>query len=519
LTRYTSHLVTDQTEIEGEYDIALNASMADLMVGSVFESHRGYPTQVRAAHSARPCFRTPLYSTLMGARQRWPAFSFSLLLHIGAVALISWIDISFAPPASPHYNVLPVPEKMDPDEKIIWYKMPKAVPEVTPDKRFGPADRPQGIKDPSRTLIVVAPHAESTHQVIRQPDQPKPLPNDVPVPNLVSIAVKLPPKVYVAAPVATQAPTVAPTVIDAPPVLNVTKPQTANALGALASLQKLPPKVFVAPAAGGAITKAGPQVAMPDASALDGQSAPVTGLQAVMLGLNPGNTLPPPGSRSGQIARAPDSGTPSSGVLSGSGAIVPGVLSHGKPGELTIPAPVPPTPPIVVRKPAQEIVLPPVNRTMSAPLRPSSRVIPPAIEAKFTRRDVYTLVIPGPTLPNYGGNWVLWFAEADPSDIESRNLISAPLPARKYSMPDEGGDAAEPAGAADIQFSAVIDKAGHIGSPVVLGGSRDPAMRHRALEELGSWEFKPALRNGQPVNVDAVIDIPFKFQSAASALH
>ena len=449
----------------------------------------------------------------MATRQQWPALSLSLVLHIGVVALLSWIDIAFAPPAQPHYNVLPLPDEMSPDKKIIWYKSPKAVPEVTPEKRFGPADRPQALKDPTHTLIVLAPLAESTHQIIRQPDQPKPLPNDVPVPNLVSIAVKLPPKVFVATAVATQAPKAAPTVIDAPPTLDATRPPTANALGALTSLQKLPPKVFVAPAAGGAIAKAGPQVAVPDASALDGQTAPLTGLQAIMLGLNPGNTLPPPGSRSGQIARAPDGGTLSSGALSGAGTIVPGVLSHGKPGEVTIPAPVP-TPTIAIRKPAQEVVLPPVNRTMSAPLRPSSRVIPPAVEAKFTRRDVYTLVIPGPVLPGYGGNWVLWFAEADPAEIESRYLISAPLPTRKYSVANEENEA--PSGSAQIQFSAVIDKAGHIGSAVVLRGPSDPAMRHRALEEIASWEFKPALRNGQPVNVDAVIDIPFRFQPSGS---
>jgi hypothetical protein len=454
----------------------------------------------------------------MAFPQRWRAFSLSLIAHIGVIGLVNWIDVAFAPPPSPHYAVLDVPDQARPDKKVVWYNLRKAVPEIRPDRRFGPSDTPHGLKDPNRTLIAISPHPVSTHQVIRQPDQPKPLPKDVPAPNLVSIAVKLPPKVFVPPTVVPDRPkTAATTVIDAPPALNVPKTQTGNALGAIVSLQKLPPKVFVAPAVSGANAKAARQIAAPDPSVLEGQSSAMPGLQAVIIGLNPGNGLPPPGSRDGQIARAPEAGTPSSGVISSSGTVVPGLLSHGKPGEtgaVTVP---PPMPAIVSPKP-QEILLPRVNRTMSAPLRPSSRLIPATVEARFANRNVYTLVIPGPALPGYGGDWVLWFAEHDPSQIESRSLISAPLPARKYPIP--GGDSylGLPA-TADLQFAAMIDKTGHVRSAAVLRGSPDPALWRRALDELGSWEFKSALRNGEPMDVDIVIDIPFRFQSAGATPH
>jgi TonB family protein len=183
---------------------------------------------------------------------------------------------------------------------------------------------------------------------------------------------------------------------------------------------------------------------------------------------------------------------------------------------VSVPAP---TPAMDVRKAPKEIVFPPVNRSMSAPLRPSSRIIPAAVEARFAHRDVYTLVIPGPSLPGYWGDWVMWFAENGAPDFESRHLISAPLPARKYSVADEITNTGGPSASVDLQFGAIIDKTGRLGSVTVIRGTADPALRRRALEELGSWEFKPALRNGQPMDVDVVLDIPFRFKPEGGPPH
>jgi hypothetical protein len=150
---------------------------------------------------------------------------------------------------------------------------------------------------------------------------------------------------------------------------------------------------------------------------------------------------------------------------------------------------------------------------MSAPLRPSSRVIPASVEARFSHQNVYTLVIPGPAVPGYAGDWVMWFAEHDPPEISSGARISAPIPARKYSTVNvESGAPGVPA-AYTVQFAAAIDKAGHIGSAALLRGPVDPVFRRWALDELASWEFKPALRNGEPIETDVVIEISFRSQS------
>jgi hypothetical protein len=450
----------------------------------------------------------------MAAQQRWPAFSLSLIFHVGAVGLVLWIDIAFAPPASPRYEVLPIPDKAPPDSKIVWYDFRKNLPDVTPDHSFGPSVTPHGEKDPTQTLVTVSPDASSTRQLIRRPDQPKLLAADVPAPNLVALEVKLPPKTFVPPAPPKQPKTVAIGALDTQPS-PLEKPtlQTGNALGAMTSLQKLPPKPFVAPPAQSAAAKPAPHVDAPVSSSPDLQASQIAGLQAVMIGLNPAATLPPPGSRPAQIARAPEAGAPSSGTVTGANAsIVPGVLSHGKAGEImppgsaqaptTLPRPVP-----------QEIVLPGVNRTMSAPLRPSSRVIPASVEARFSHQNVYTLVIPGPAVPGYAGDWVMWFAEHDPPEISSGARISAPIPARKYSTVNvESGAPGVPA-AYTVQFAAAIDKAGHIGSAALLRGPVDPVFRRWALDELASWEFKPALRNGEPIETDVVIEISFRSQS------
>ena len=110
---------------------------------------------------------------------------------------------------------------------------------------------------------------------------------------------------------------------------------------------------------------------------------------------------------------------------------------------------------------------------MSVPLRPSSRVIPAAIEARFSRRNVYTLVIPGPRVPGYGGDWVMWFAEHETdSDPQAGVRVYAPLPARKYDLADRDPDPQGLPASASVQFATVIDKAGHINPAFVLRGAR-----------------------------------------------
>jgi TonB family protein len=454
---------------------------------------------------------------------RWLAFVLSLGLHGGLIALAITLESFFTPDSSrlPNYQVLMLPKQKPGEEKVLWYDFRRAVPEVAPMQPFGPAPTPQGEKDPSRTLIAHAPEAASSKQFIWQPDRPDPIPKDVPTPNLLALPVAPPPppkpapKQFVL-PAPAPKPEPAQTLLDAPAVAEAPSvaPQENPLLRSLeqqrlATIQKPAPKRFVPPP-----SPSGPGGPAPlvDAPSIPAQGNSVGDLQAVIVGLNPADRLNnplPEGSRPGQFARAGVAGTPSSGADTGGDAPkVPGLLARGVPGRPVEAAAANPGNP--ERRLIKETPFPTLNRTMSAPLRPSSRIIPVTVELLFTNRNVYTLVIPGPDLPDYAGDWVLWFSERQPDIGPSR--MSAPVPARKYSW--TGADASDVAATGVVQMAAVIDHNGHISAARFLRGSSADAFRRKAVGELEAWEFKPALRNGEPIDVDIVVEIPFQFRPA-----
>jgi TonB family protein len=57
----------------------------------------------------------------------------------------------------------------------------------------------------------------------------------------------------------------------------------------------------------------------------------------------------------------------------------------------------------------------------------------------------------------------------------------------------------------------VIDKAGRVASVELLRGV-DDRLNRSAEEALSKWEFYPATRNGVPLDVDVVVEIPFKLE-------
>ena len=242
------------------------------------------------------------------------------------------------------------------------------------------------------------------------------------------------------------------------------------------------------------------------------------GLKAVIVGLDPALGPSPPGSRPGQFSRAPNAGTPSSGTTSTAGATaVPGLLAHGAPGTPPVEPLAPASAPIPERHLLKDLVLPSINRTMSVPLRPSSRIIPATVETRFTGRDVYTLLIPGPSLREYTGDWIIWFAERHPSDEHSTRIL-APIPVRKFYLTGPAVTPADLQESGTVQLASLIDRNGRIsGTRILRGGTTGEAFRLKAIEELETWEFQPALRNGEPIDVDVVLEIAFRFRPAQPA--
>lgn len=468
-----------------------------------------------------------------GEPWRWRAFVLSAILHAAIAGSVPWMHRYLQDDAAyPGLKVVMLPKGKSGPDKIIWYPR-AAIPDVAPAQPFGPAKTPQGVRDPSgQTLVAHSAEPKSTRQFIWQPEHPQPLPSDVPTPNLVALAEpapappKAPLKVFVPPP-APKPRSESKRVPDLLPPPDSTKgPVRVN--GALPQLiQQIPtsvakpaPKLFVppsqksTPAAGPAQLPEAPSLPSRNGSQSGGSTGPaVSSLLAVVAGLNPAPGPLPEGSRSAGFARAPVAGTPSSGASAKPGTpSVPGLVAHNANGQPAESAGTHETAKAPERFLVKETSYAAFNRTLSVPLRPSSRVIPATVEAQFANRNVYTLVIPKPDLPEYADDWVLWFSERQPGEMLAPR-ISAPVPARKYSL--VGGAPIASSAAGTLQLAAVVERTGRISAARILRGTAGDAFRRRALEELQTWEFQPALRNGEAIEVDIVLEIAFQFRAGA----
>jgi TonB family protein len=58
-------------------------------------------------------------------------------------------------------------------------------------------------------------------------------------------------------------------------------------------------------------------------------------------------------------------------------------------------------------------------------------------------------------------------------------------------------------------LSAIIRKDGSVDS-IQLVHSVDPQLDANAMEALSQWKFRPAEKDGDPVDLEAVVHIPFR---------
>ncbi len=433
----------------------------------------------------------------------------------------------------PHYQIVMLP-KPDPNQrKVLWYDFKKSVPDVAAEKAFGTSKMPRGEKDPQgRTIIAYSLTPASNKQVIWQPKHPEAIPEDIPSPNVAALSEETapaprPPLKQFIPPPAERPKTEPAPMVEPPPAISKSVVNLQDR-GILRELQqrglisntKMPSKPFIPPTSP---SGTGPDLSkMIEPPSLPASAGSEGSMQGIVVGLDPTDQFTqriPEGSRSAQFARAPSAGAPSSGSSSSPNAPkVPGVTalaSSAQPIETTAPLSEGSVP---KRRVMREIVFPSVNRTVSAPLHPSSRIVPATVDAHFANRDVFALVIPSPKLLGYAGNWVVWFAAQKP-EVANAARILAPIPARKEESDVDVGTPQNSDGKGVVQFEAVVDSNGRVLAPRVLSGPISESFRHRALAELRTWEFKPTLRNGEPIGVDVVLEIPFEFRATSAQTH
>ncbi len=468
----------------------------------------------------------------------------SALFHGAVIAWAFTRTSPFTPPPDPEQlaSEIVAPET----EKIVWYHL-RDLPVLDPVQEIGDSQEPQGHQKRNDVIISVLPNGKAADQVILRPDVKAPLDREVPSPNLVSVAAsnetKSPVKKFTPPPPVPSLP-VRRQDIPPPPVI-ATAPAlaTPNPLREpLGSMPKLT-KQFVVPVAPPKAVEARVKIDELAPPQVDGASkAPNQGLEDILQKTHqPRKPFVPPSSQkqSGSGVKSvaitePDAalaGTINAAILSTHPTLVSvAALPQGiRPAEMSqapaIGEPAfrggpnaSPVPGLVVlpqnqtaapmsapsRIEYEETRIAAVRSTLSAPLRPSSRTIPQTIESRFHGRVVYSMIIPMPRLPIYAGDWIMWFAERDPKPGETPQM-RAPLPVRKLAPASD--QSAQPGGRA--QLSATILKTGRVDSAESYGKAGLP-VNSAAIADLQSWQFLPALRNGEAVDVEIIIEIPFR---------
>lgn len=152
--------------------------------------------------------------------------------------------------------------------------------------------------------------------------------------------------------------------------------------------------------------------------------------------------------------------------------------------------------------------VPSVSRPPVAPPPPTvSDSDTDAIERQvFGSKKYYSLVLNMPNLTSATGSWIVRFAELKQSD--NKVLIAAPVAVSKVD-PAYPADAIRDNVEGTVTLYAVIHADGTVSSIKVLN-SVDPRLDEAAARALARWQFRPGTKNGDPVDLEAVVQIPFR---------
>jgi TonB family protein len=382
-----------------------------------------------------------------------------------------------------------------------------------------------------------------------------------PAPSVSQLKLKTPPQLQpdVVAPAADlsqlkaklEAPALQPSVVAPPPSQDQLKLKAGNLNMAQLEPQVVAPKLPVPPqsASGGdtAAKGAGHAVAANVPPPANVQGVPSQGQgQLIALGLNPaevrGPITTPSGNRSGEFHASPSGkadapGTPnitSAGTADhggGHGA------SNGAPAGIVVGAPPPGATTSAMSGTPNSAGTPGKNpaarnadlatrqRLIAEAMKPSlpsirDRVAPTpppptsydddpdrSIEQRvFGNRRYYSLIMNMPNLASASGSWIIRFAELKQSD--DKTPLVAPVALSKVDPaypPDVLRDHIE----GKVTLYAVIRADGTVANIRVLD-SLDSRLDANAVRALSEWHFRPGTKNGEPVAVEAVVEIPFR---------
>jgi TonB family protein len=146
---------------------------------------------------------------------------------------------------------------------------------------------------------------------------------------------------------------------------------------------------------------------------------------------------------------------------------------------------------------------------------PDFASLPPGAkpEAVFAYKRVYTLNVNMPNLNSATGSWILNFSELH-TDTDSMHHaqqsveLSGPVPLQKVD-PKYPPTLISEHVTGEVILYAVIRRDGSVDSVQLVRGI-DEQLDANAMRALRQWKFRPAAKQGTPVELEAIVHIPFR---------
>jgi TonB family protein len=448
----------------------------------------------------------------MYARPRPAIFAISWLAH---ALVLAWV--AFAPAREEPKSLYALAIKPH-ESKLVWYDFREKLPDVSPTPARKSTQPPRADVKAPQAIVAAPAAARRASQFVWQPAPKLELHTDLQSPNVLALRVSPPvppprPRLFVPPP-QTPPPTADAPVLAAPPEIH----SEHNLNGAVkvpgAQIVKAPPRQFVAPRAVHPLEASTPaQPAVPDAPAIAAAADPTPAVSMAIVGLNPSTHAPAPppeGSRNAAFAAGPQPHSTGGTDIPADGATLtlPGLFVHnGDPDAKTaVVARVSPTSEANLRA-AVRSSLPAASIPEGRPA--ALRVTSPP-DPLLSGRDTYAIAVQMPNITSYSGSWMIWFAERETG---ARGLLTPPVPIRKVDPKYYPAAMAERVEGI-VRLAGVIRKSGSVDS-VILLRHLDERLDQSAQEALEKWGFEPAQRDGQPIDVDAIFEVPFRLAPQA----
>jgi protein TonB len=154
----------------------------------------------------------------------------------------------------------------------------------------------------------------------------------------------------------------------------------------------------------------------------------------------------------------------------------------------------------------------PMVATRTNPVPQSSFEPGTAPEKILSGKEVYTMHVNAPNFTSASGSWIMNFAQLDENanpPYKPKGLLSGPEPTHQAD-PKYPRTLIDQHVKGEVILYAIIRKDGSIDS-IQLVRSLDPQLDQNAIDALAQWKFRPGTRAGVPVDIEAVIYVPFVY--------